>query len=75
MLYWNLTKYLKDRGWTNANQLAAGADIGYPAAWRIMHCIDNDEPMARLDGETHHALLAAFKLQRTPWALLEYRRK
>lgn len=57
---------MKKRGWTNANQLADGAGLTKPAAYRVVA----GEPLERIEVATLEALARAFKVK--PWALLEW---
>jgi hypothetical protein len=63
---WNVRDRATAKGWTNAHQLALGAGISYPIAWRIM---GSDAPLERIETATLAKLARAFGLK-TPWALL-----
>jgi hypothetical protein len=67
-IYWNVQERAERRGWLNAHQLALGAGISYPSAWRIL----KGEPVERIDVRTLEGLARAFKLE-SPWSLLEHR--
>ena len=70
MLFWRLdviAHHMDRKGWTNARQLALGADIGYPAAWAIQQ----GAAIGKLDSGTLDALVRAFGLN-DPWTLLRY---
>lgn len=58
---------MRKRGWANAYQLAEGAGIGYPTAWRIV----SDKPVQRVDADTLRNLGRAFGVK-NPLHLLEY---
>lgn len=68
-IYWDVLERAKGRGWTNAHQLAIGAGISYPIAWRIM----KDAPVERIDVVTVEKLMTAFDLT-SPWSVLRYER-
>lgn len=67
MICWNVTKQMKERGWSNASQLAVGAGMTKPAAYRVVA----SEPLERIDVATLEKLAHVFKC--SPWALLEYK--
>jgi DNA-binding Xre family transcriptional regulator len=69
-IYWNLDRHLKRAGWTNANRLAEGAGIGYPAADRIMKHVSSGDPLGRFDMRTLDKLAKALGVK--PLALLRY---
>lgn len=62
---WRLAELLKRKGWSNANQLAAGASLSYPVARRLVL-----GDMDRVDLTTLAKLCAAFDVQ--PGELLAY---
>ena len=66
-IYWNVRERAEKQGWANAHQLAVGAGISYPIAWRIM----KDAPLERIEVATLETLARAFSLK-SPWALLRY---
>ncbi len=69
MFTWKLAKPLSTKGWSNARQLAAGAKIGYPTAWRIVKGVPFDRP----DSRVLTALCKAFGVKRADWhTLLEW---
>lgn len=67
MITWNVAARARAKGWTNAYQLAKGANITQPLAARVLA----GEPIGRIDVATLEALTRAFGLK-TPWALLDY---
>ena len=69
MIRWNVAKQMKERGWSNASQLAAGAGMTKPAAYRVVA----GEPLERIDVATLETLAHVFKC--SPWSLLEYKKR
>jgi DNA-binding Xre family transcriptional regulator len=67
MIRWNVRKQMEERGWSNANQLAAGAGMTKPAAYRVFA----GEPLDRIDVATLERLARVFKC--SPWSLLDYK--
>ena len=58
---------MRRAGYANAKQLADGAGIGYPAAWRIV----NNKPVQAIHVSTLLLLAKAFRVK-NPLTLLEY---
>jgi transcriptional regulator with XRE-family HTH domain len=71
MIRWNVAERAeRQKGWTNAYQLAKGAGISQPAAARVLA----GASLERIEVGTLEKLAAAFGLK-TPWSLLDYDQK
>lgn len=66
MIRYSLEKHMKRKRWENANQLAKGADIPPPLAYRVL----SGEPLERIEVATLEKLARVFGVK--PWALLEH---
>lgn len=66
MIRYDLSRQMKRRGWTNANQLAKGAGIPAPLAYRVL----SGEPLERIEVATLETLARVFGVK--PWTLLEH---
>jgi DNA-binding Xre family transcriptional regulator len=72
MIYWRvdrIRKYMKAKGWENANQLARNAMLTYPVASRLLN--SEGQSVDRIDVFTLDMICRAFSCQ--PWDVLEYR--
>lgn len=67
MIKYDLSRQMKRRGWTNANQLAKGADIPPPLAYRVL----SGEPLERIEVATLEKLARVFAVK--PWTLLVHK--
>lgn len=66
MIRWNIKAHMARRGWQNASQLATGAGLTSPAAYRVVA----GEPLERIDVGILEKLAREFRVK--PWQLLEY---
>lgn len=66
MIKYDLKRHMKRRGWENANQLAKGADIPPPLAYRVL----SGEPLERIEVATLEKLAGVFRVK--PWSLLSH---
>lgn len=66
MIRYSLEKHMKRKRWKNANQLAKGADIPPPLAYRVLA----GEPLDRIEVATLEKLARVFGVK--PWTLLEH---
>jgi len=66
MIRWNLGPHMAKKGLENASQLAAGAGITPPVAYRVLR----REAVERIEAATLEKLARYFRVK--PWALLEY---
>lgn len=73
MIRYAVKPHMDRKGWQNANQLAEGADIPPPLAYRVLA----GEPLERIEVRTLERLALAFGLtdskgRKAIWQLLEY---
>lgn len=66
MIRYDLKRLMKRHGWENANQLAKGADIPPPLAYRLL----SGDRLDRIEVATLEKLARVFRVK--PWTLLEY---